>query len=197
MSLATSEQATVGAVQGRLDGKVAIVTGGGRGLGRAIAERLAAEGACVGVVALREESAVHAATSIEGLGARALAIGADVTREEEVRRAVARTVDAFGRLDVMVNNAGVIALDPLVDTELETWEQVFAVNVRGVFLGCREAARRLIEQGEGGRIVNWSSGAGRRGGPLAAAYSASKFAVILHHRRSAPSPSWWRKLVTL
>jgi meso-butanediol dehydrogenase/(S,S)-butanediol dehydrogenase/diacetyl reductase len=165
-------------VEGRLEGRVAIVTGGGRGIGRAIAARLAAEGARVAVVALHEESAVAAATELGEAGGQTLAIGADITDERDVRRAVAQTVEAFGRLDVMVNNAGVIALDPLVDTDLETWERVFAVNVRGVFLGCREAARCLVRQGEGGRIVNCSSGAGRRGGPLAAAYCASKFAVI-------------------
>ena len=78
----------------------------------------------------------------------------------------------------MVNSPGTIAVAPLVDTDLDLWERVFAVNARGVFLGCRAAARQMIEQGEGGRIVNCSSGAGRKGGPLAAAYCASKFAVI-------------------
>jgi NAD(P)-dependent dehydrogenase (short-subunit alcohol dehydrogenase family) len=142
---------------------VAIVTGGARGLGRAIAERLADEGASVSVVALHAETAAEAAAAIEQRGGRVLAIAADVSSEADTRRYVAGTVEAFGRLDVLVNNAGVISVGPLVETAPESWDRMFEVNVRGTFLGCREAARRLIEQGEGGRIVNCSSGAGRRG----------------------------------
>ncbi len=165
-------------MQRRLEGKVAIVTGGARGLGRAISERLAGEGASVSVVALHAETAGEAAATIEQGGGRALAVAADVSSEADTRRYVAETIDAFGRLDVLVNNAGVISVGPLVETALASWERLFEVNVRGVFLGCREAARRMIEQGEGGRIVNCSSGAGRRGAGLVSAYTASKFAVI-------------------
>lgn len=126
----------------RLEGKGAIVTGGGRGLGRAIALRLADEGASVSVVALHEETATAAAAAIEERGGRAIAIAADVSDEADVERAVAATVRAFGQLDVLVNNAGAIAIGPLVDIELEAWERIFAVNVRGVFLACRAAARQ-------------------------------------------------------
>jgi meso-butanediol dehydrogenase / (S,S)-butanediol dehydrogenase / diacetyl reductase len=150
----------------------------GRGLGRVIARRLSDECAAVSVVALHEESAADAAAELESAGGRALAIAADAAEEADVSRYVAETVAAFGRLDVIVNNAGTIALDPLLETTVESWDRVFAVNARGAFLGCREAARQMIEQGEGGRIVNGSSGAGRRGDALICAYAASKFAVI-------------------
>lgn len=162
----------------RLEGRVAIVTGGGRGLGRAIARRLADEGAAVAIVALHEESAADAAAELEAAGAPAIAIAGDVADEADARRYVAETVAAFGRLDVLVNNAGAIAIDPLLETSVESWDRVFAVNARGVFLGCRQAAKQMIDQGEGGRIINGSSGAGRRGDALISAYAASKFAVI-------------------
>lgn len=162
----------------RLEGKVAIVTGGARGIGRAISGRLAEEGAAVTVFSRHEETAAEAASAIERAGGTALALAGDVSVEEDVRRSVAETVRHFGRLDVMVNNAGVIELDSVLETSVERWDRVFAVNVRGTFLGCREAARQMIAQGSGGRIVNCSSGAGRRGAALISAYAASKFAVI-------------------
>jgi D-sorbitol dehydrogenase (acceptor) len=165
-------------IERRLQGKAAIVTGGARGLGRAIAERLAGEGASVAIVALHRETSAEAAAAIEGRGGRAIAVAADVASEQDTRRYVAEAVEAFGRLDVLVNNAGAIAVGPLVETAADTWDRLFEVNVRGTFLGCREAAKRMIEQGEGGRIVNCSSGAGRRGAALVAGYAATKFAVI-------------------
>ena len=162
----------------RLEGKVTLVTGGARGIGRAIAHRFADEGASVAVLALHAESATTAANELAAGGAPTIGIGGDVSSEDDVRRAVEETVTAFGRLDVMVNNAGAIAIGPVVETSAETWDRVVAVNLRGVFLGCREAARQMIAQGSGGRIVNASSGAGRRGDALVGAYSASKFGVI-------------------
>jgi meso-butanediol dehydrogenase/(S,S)-butanediol dehydrogenase/diacetyl reductase len=159
-------------------GKVAIVTGGGGGIGRAIALRLAADGARVAVVDRRADACAATAAEVERRGGRALGVEADVTDEADAHAYVSRTVEAFGRLDVMVNNAGVISVAALADMTPEDWDRIFAVNVRGVFLGCREAARRMVEQGEGGRIVNASSGAGRRGHALVSAYCASKFAVI-------------------
>ena len=163
-----------------LRGKVAIVTGAGRGLGYAIVERLVTEGVSVAILALHAES-VHDA--INNLGAdRKDVIGlvADVTLEEEVRDAVARTVAAFGHLDIMVNNAGTIVISPLVDMTTEAWDHVVDVNEHAVELRRveREAARQMIAQGRGGRIINGASGAGRRGGSLISAYSATKFGVI-------------------
>jgi meso-butanediol dehydrogenase / (S,S)-butanediol dehydrogenase / diacetyl reductase len=161
----------------RLRGKVAIVTGGARGLGRAVAERLADEGASVCIMSIHKESAESAALEIGKTGAT-LAVAGDVAVEADVRACVERTVSAFGRLDIMVNNAGTIAVDSVIDTSVEEWDRILATNLRGTFLGCREAARQMIRQGEGGRILNCSSGAGRRGAAMVAAYAASKFGVI-------------------
>ena len=130
------------------------------------------------VFSRHEETAAEATSAIQAGGGSALALAGDVSSEEDVRRSVAETVRTFGRLDVMVNNAGVIELDSVLETSVERWDRVFAVNVRGTFLGCREAARQMMAQGTGGRIVNCSSGAGRRGAALISAYAASKFAVI-------------------
>jgi meso-butanediol dehydrogenase/(S,S)-butanediol dehydrogenase/diacetyl reductase len=162
----------------RLEGKAALVTGGARGIGYAIAQRFAEEGASVAVLALHPESASRAAEGITRAGGRTIAIAADVCDEQAMKRAVRETVAAFGRLDVMVNNAGTIAIGPVVDTSVETWDRVVEVNLRGVFLGCREAARQMVAQGSGGRIINASSGAGRQGNARIGAYAASKFGVI-------------------
>ena len=162
----------------RFTGPAAIVTGGSQGLGLAIARRLCADGARVAIVARRPEPLDAAVAELRGRGAEAVGIVADVSDEADTRRYVDETVRAFGRVDVLVNNAGTIEIAPLLDTTVEAWERVFAVNARAVFLGCREVAARMIERGGGGRIVNVASGAGRRGGPLIAAYAASKFAVI-------------------
>jgi meso-butanediol dehydrogenase/(S,S)-butanediol dehydrogenase/diacetyl reductase len=161
-----------------LPGKVAIVTGGGRGLGYSIAERLLAEGASVAVLALHKQSVDNAVTKLGADSSRVIGLVADVTLEDEVKDAVAQTVAAFGHLDIMVNNAGAIVISPLVDMTTDAWNRLVDVNLRGVFLGCREAARQMIAQGHGGRIINGASGAGRRGGSLISAYAATKFGVI-------------------
>ncbi|MCY4086308.1 MAG: glucose 1-dehydrogenase [Actinomycetia bacterium] len=163
---------------GKLDGKVAIVTGGGRGLGRAIALRLAGDGADVAVVDIDGAAAETVAAEIGALGRTGLAVTADVTNEDDTLRYVATAVEALGRLDIQVSNAGIIRVGSVLDTSSEDWEQTFAVNARGVFFGCREAARAMVDQGQGGRIINCSSGAGRIGQASFGAYCASKFAVI-------------------
>lgn len=162
----------------RLQGKVALVTGGAHGIGYAIARRFADEGAAVAVLALHQDSAARAADDIASREGSAIAIAGDVCNENDMRMAVRRTVAAFGRLDIMVNNAAAIAIGSLLDTTTETWDRLIAVNLRGVFLGCREAARQMIAQRSGGRIINASSGAGRRGNALIGAYAATKFGVI-------------------
>ena len=162
----------------RLQGKVAIVTGGARGLGRAVAERLSREGAAVCIMSLHEESAQAAAREIAGKFGPTIAIRGDVAVEQDMSACIQQTVSKFGRLDIMVNNAGTIAVDSVTDTSVEEWDRVIATNLRGTFLGCREAARQMIRQGDGGRILNCSSGAGRRGGGLIAPYTASKFGII-------------------
>ena len=162
----------------RLEGRVAIVTGGSDGIGRAIAGRLATEGARTVLVARRSEALDAAVTALRNAGADAVGVAADVADEEATARYVDEALTRFGRIDILVNNAGTIEIAPLVETSAESWDRIFAVNVRGMFLACRDVARHMIDTGIRGRIVNISSGAGRQGGALISAYAASKFAVI-------------------
>ena len=160
---------------GRHEGRVAVVTGGAGGIGRGIVERLAAEGASV-VIADRDRDRGQALAGMHP----ALAFNeTDVTDEVSVQDCVDRTVERFGRLDVMVNNAGIIAVAPVVDLDLGRWRRLLDINLTGVFLGSRAAARQMLAQGHGGVIINASSGGGRRGVPNFAAYCASKAGIIM------------------
>ena len=164
-----------------LEGRVAIVTGASRGIGRAIALRLAVEGAAVLLADLDESEAARVGDEIRSAGGRARASQADVTVAAHAERIVDEAVAAFGRLDILVNNAGVGAVAPLLETDESTWDLVMDVNAKGVLLCSQAAARQMIEQGEGGRIVNNASGAGKiapgRDMPLGA-YAASKHAAV-------------------
>ena len=158
---------------GRVEGKVAIITGAASGMGRADAILLAAQGASVVVTDLNEADGQVVADAI---GERAIFLPLDVTDEDNWQSVVAATVDKFGRLDILVNNAGMIALGSIVDTDLETWRRVNAVNSDGVFLGCKHAIPAMAESG-GGSIINMSSVAAIHGQSFVAAYTASKGAV--------------------
>jgi acetoin reductase-like protein len=164
-----------------LDGKVAVVTGAGRGIGRGIALRLAAEGATVLVTDIDEENAVAVAEEIAAQGGQAAALRVDVTSRADAQKMVREAVDRFGRLDILVNNAGIGAIGPLIDADEETWKRVMDVNAKGVFLCSQAAARQMISQGEGGRIITNASVAGKRAPgkdmPLGI-YAASKHAVV-------------------
>lgn len=155
----------------RHDGKTVLITGAASGIGLGIATRFLAEGAKVAGFDLNP-------TEIEP-SSRFMSLTGDATIEEDVESAVARTVEQFGGLDVMVCNAGIIAVTPIVDMDYDEWRRVMDVNVNGVFLGSRAAARQMIAQGRGGVIVNASSGAGRRGVPNISHYCASKSAIIM------------------
>jgi NAD(P)-dependent dehydrogenase (short-subunit alcohol dehydrogenase family) len=159
---------------GSMTGRRAIVTGGASGIGRATAELLAAEGARVAVADLDEAGARAVA---EACGPDALGIGVDVAVAEECRRAVERAAEAFGGLDVLVNNAGIIRRADVVETTEEEWDRVMAVNVRSVYLMSRFAIPAMVAGG-GGAIVNTGSGWGLKGGARAASYCASKAAVV-------------------
>ncbi|WP_437646700.1 3-oxoacyl-ACP reductase family protein [Sorangium sp. So ce362] len=138
-----------------LKGKVALVTGGSRGIGAAIARRLAHEGASVALTyAASPAKAAEVVHAIEAAGGRAIALRADSADAEAVRSAVAQTVKIFGRLDVLVNNAGVAALAPIEQFSLEEFDRLMAVNVRGLFAATQESVRHM---GEGGRIINIGS----------------------------------------
>jgi D-sorbitol dehydrogenase (acceptor) len=158
-----------------LEGKVAVVTGGARGIGRAICERFVAERARVAVAdVLVEEARATAAT----LGERAFAVELDVTRQDSIDRMVETVVAREGGIDVLVNNAAVFDMAPLLEVTRESYDRVFAVNVRGLFFTLQAVARRMVAQGRGGKIINLASQAGRRGEALVSVYCASKAAVI-------------------
>ena len=162
-----------------LAAKVALVTGAGRGIGRAIAEAYGDHGAHVAVADVLEADARAVAEGINATGGpEAIALYLDVTDPEQVRQGVDATVAEFGRIDILVNNAGIHRGHLIVDFPLEDWEAVFAVNMRGTFLCSQAVARQMIEQGDGGCIINMSSASGKKPDPQGAAYCASKSAII-------------------
>jgi NAD(P)-dependent dehydrogenase (short-subunit alcohol dehydrogenase family) len=165
--------------QGTLAGKVAIVTGASRGVGRAVAALFAAEGAAVVLAARNLDALVANAAAIETAGGRALAVPVDVTDEQSVADLFARTAAAFAPPDILVNSAGAVARVPFERMETAIWDEVLGVNLRGTFLCCRAAFRAMIPRG-GGVIVNLSSLSGVRGVekfPGLSAYNTSKFGV--------------------
>lgn len=158
-----------------LTGKVALVTGASRGIGRAIAERLAREGAAVAVnYASQRGEAEQAVAAIKSAGGDARAIQADVGRAAEIVRLFDETLAHFGRLDILVNNAGIMFSKPVSATSEAEYDRIFAINVKGVFFACQQAATRLAE---GGRIINLSSSTTARFMPNYGAYVATKGAV--------------------
>jgi NAD(P)-dependent dehydrogenase (short-subunit alcohol dehydrogenase family) len=161
---------------GALGGKVALVTGGASGIGRATALLFGAEGAAVVVLDLKEEGQATTETVVAA-GGRAAFVRGDVTRSSDCEAAVQKAVAEFGRLDVLVNNAGIIRRASVVDTTEEEWDRVMAVNVKSVFLLSRAAIPVMVRAG-GGVIVNTASGWGLVGGQNAASYCASKAAVV-------------------
>jgi NAD(P)-dependent dehydrogenase (short-subunit alcohol dehydrogenase family) len=161
-----------------LDGRVALVTGAASGIGRAIAETLARAGAAVALVDIDEANGTGATEAIEREGGRAIFIRGDVSRSADCERAVGRVVEWFGRLDVLVNNAGMIRRADVTELAEEDWNRVMAVNLTSVFLMSKFAVPVMAKAGRGA-IVNVSSGWGLVGGPRAVAYCASKGGVVL------------------
>ena len=162
-----------------LKGKAAIVTGGGRGIGRAICLALAAEGVAVGVNYLSgAEPAKEVVAQIEKSGGRALAVQAEVSDRAQVEKMFAAVVKEFGRLDFLVNNAGVMGQPKFLEITQEDWDRVLNVNLKGTFNCCQAAIPIFLNQEEGGKIVNISSVAGKMGGLSGAQYAASKSGVI-------------------
>ena len=161
----------------RLQGKVAIVTGGGMGIGRAIAETFARQGARAVVADLNEEAGNETVTAIRSSGGKACFVRSDVSRPEESQGMVDAALERYGRLDILINSAGIYARGDVVSTSLETWNRLLSVNLTGVFL-CSKAAIPALRQAGGGAIVNISSSVGwQYAAPGIAAYAASKFGV--------------------
>jgi 3-oxoacyl-[acyl-carrier protein] reductase len=165
-------------ISDRLKGKIALVTGASRGIGRAIALRLAQEGADIAINFKTDQHRAEAvAQEIRAVGPRALVFQADVRGDKAVRWMVERVEQFFGRIDILVNNAGIEHEEPIEATTEEHWDETFAVNVKGLFFVSRAVAR-LMESGGGGAIVNIASRFGFLGDPGSLAYSSSKAAVI-------------------
>lgn len=142
----------------RLEGKVAIVTGSGTGIGKAIAIAMAAEGASVIVDYVgKPDGAADTVATIGQAGGKATAVAADVSNPDEVAHLIAMAVQTYGRLDIMVNNAGIEQKHPFLETPLEVWNKIIAVDLTGPWLGSQTAARQMVTQGDGGRIINISS----------------------------------------
>jgi NAD(P)-dependent dehydrogenase (short-subunit alcohol dehydrogenase family) len=161
----------------RLHDKVALITGAGQGIGREIALRFAKEGARVVVADLNEQHAAAVAVEIRAAGGKATGLEIDVTQPTMIGAAIDETLRRFGRLDVLVNNAGIGSNQPVLEMSLEEWERNLRVNLTGTFLCAQAAGRVMVKQGAG-RIINIASISGQRGGVGRAAYGAAKAGVI-------------------
>lgn len=164
----------------KLEGKVAVVTGGARGIGRAIAQRYAAEGARLVIADILKSDAEDTASVISR---GAFAVQLDVTDQASIDAMVAAVVKKAGRIDILVNNAAIFNMAPLLEVTRDDWDKNFDINTKGLFFTLQAVARQMVEQSKAepkwrGRIINMASQAGRRGEPLVAAYCASKAAVI-------------------
>ena len=165
-----------------MSGRVAVVTGGARGIGRAIVERYVRDGASAFVA---DRDIVVARATAADVGGLCVSVPLDVTSQESIDAMVSEVVRRAGSIDILVNNAGVFDMKPLVEVDREDFRRVFSVNVEGLFFTLQAVARQMIEQGRGGRIINLASQAGRRGEPLVSIYCASKAAVISVTQSSA------------
>lgn len=161
----------------RLTDTVIAITGGGSGIGAAFATAMAADGGRIGVLDFNIEAAEQVAANIRESGGEAIAVGVDVRNREEVRTALERVRTEFGQLNVLFNNAGITQSKPFLDTTEDDFRKLHEVNVLGVLIGMQEAAKIMIEQGTGGRIVNTCSVAARQANATFSSYAASKFAV--------------------
>ncbi|KFX20169.1 acetoin reductase [Pectobacterium betavasculorum] len=161
----------------KLKQKVALITGGAQGIGRAIALRLAADGADIALVDLNQEKLKRVAAEVSALGRDVTTLVADISRRDEVYAAVDRATDALGGFDVMVNNAGIAQVNPLADVSEAEVARIFNINVNGVLWGIQAAAAKFKVLGRKGKIISASSIAGHEGFAMLGVYSATKFAV--------------------
>ncbi|MFC4402474.1 3-ketoacyl-ACP reductase [Gracilibacillus xinjiangensis] len=160
-----------------LQGKVALVTGAGKGIGRSTAIALAKEGVNVGLIARSEADLQSVATEIEGLGVKAAYATADVSSMEQVNQAVDQIQKSLGTTDILINNAGIGKFGKFLELSPEEWKNIIDINLMGVYYVTRAVLPQLIEK-NGGDIINISSTAGQKGAPVTSAYSASKFGML-------------------
>lgn len=159
----------------RLEGKTALITGSARGIGKAFAQSYVDEGARVCISDINIEAARDTAKEI---GDSAVAVGMDVTNQESIDAGIAETIEKLGHIDILINNAALFTADPIIDIKREDYDKVFAVNFAGSLFTLQAVARHMIERGQGGKIINMASQAGRRGESLVAVYCATKAAII-------------------
>jgi NAD(P)-dependent dehydrogenase (short-subunit alcohol dehydrogenase family) len=183
MDQATTDNDSVNLTK-RLAGEVAIITGGAGGIGRAVATRLSQEGAEVAILDLNEAGAQATAAALLAKGLRAIGLPCNVTKRDEVHAAVEAVVAHFGRLTVLVNNAGIVRRAPFLELTDETWDEVLSVNLRGAFIVAQEAARVMAQHGSG-RIVNMASVAAKIAHSNQTVYSVSKAGVAAMTRTMA------------
>lgn len=162
---------------GILDGKVAFITGAGRGIGKAIVEAFAAEGAIIAAAARTTKEIDEICEKISAGGGKALPVTMDLKSEDSIKAAVKKAQSELGPIDVLVNNAAILTLDKLVNTSTQVWDDVMSTNVRGLFITCREVLPQMMER-KSGRIINIGSMAGRRGYDEQGAYCTSKHALV-------------------
>ncbi|MBB5457572.1 L-iditol 2-dehydrogenase [Paraburkholderia sp. Cpub6] len=168
----------------RLQDKVAILTGAASGIGEAVALRYLDEGARCVLVDVKPTDGLGGA--LRGIyGERVLSVSADVRRREDIERIVTSTLGCFGRIDILFNNAALFDMRPLLDESWDVFDRLFAVNVKGMFFLMQAVARQMVEQGRGGKIINMSSQAGRRGEALVSHYCATKAAVLSYTQSAA------------
>ena len=159
----------------RFQNKVVFITGAARGIGKSFAEAFAKEGAKVVIADINIEGANTAAKEI---GSNALAVKMDVTKQDSIDQAVNTAVDQLGGIDILINNAAIFTAAPITEIQREDYQQLFDINVSGTLFTLQAVAKKMIERGKGGKIINMASQAGRRGEPLVAVYCATKAAVI-------------------
>ena len=159
----------------RFQNKVVFITGAARGIGKSFAEAFAKEGAKVVIADINIEGAT---TTAQEIGSNALAVKMDVTKQDSIDQSVNTAVDQLGGIDILINNAAIFTAAPITEIQREDYQQVFDINVSGTLFTLQAVAKKMIERGKGGKIINMASQAGRRGESLVAVYCATKAAVI-------------------